>query len=183
MAYAEWQSPPVGKKTRAHVANNSGNNEWYTPPEYIAAARACMGDIDLDPASSDIANRTVRASRCYTKEENGLTKPWSGRVWMNPPYSRDCIKSFCEKLIDAVSAQNIETACVLVNNATETTWFQMMADTSKAICFPRGRVKFINEFGVRSKSPLQGQAILYFGNDTARFVESFSQFGWIGQSQ
>jgi phage N-6-adenine-methyltransferase len=179
MAYVEWKNTHVApKKTRAHVANNSGNNEWYTPPEYIAAARACMGGIDLDPASSDIANRTVRASRYYTKEVNGLTKSWSGRVWMNPPYSRDCIKSFCEKLV--ASLDDIETACVLVNNATETAWFQMMAKATAAICFPSGRVKFINEFGVRSKSPLQGQAILYFGSDAARFVESFSRFGWIG---
>lgn len=75
---------------KPHVANNSGqNNEWYTPPEYTHAARECMGAINLNPASCEIANRTVRATTYYTIEDDGLTKPWYGRVWLNPPYSRN----------------------------------------------------------------------------------------------
>jgi len=50
---------------RAHVANNSGNNEWYTPAKYIDLAREVMGGIDCDPATSEIANQTVKAETFF----------------------------------------------------------------------------------------------------------------------
>lgn len=166
-------------KGKPHVTFNSGNNEWYTPPEYIDAARSVMGKIDLDPASSDKANEIVGATIYFTEEDNGLNYSWDGKVWMNPPYASDLIGKFTKKLIYHYSNRDITEAVILVNNATDTAWFQEMLGFATAVCFIRGRVRFIDMDGNPSGAPLQGQAVLYLGGNISGFSTSFSKFGVI----
>lgn len=160
---------------RPHVANNSGNNEWYTPSEYIEAARKAMGSIDTDPASNDIANKVVKAEKYYTIETDGLAHDWHGNVWMNPPYSSDLITKFIEKLKE--QRGNYEQAIILVNNATETQWFYEIVKIASAVCFPKSRVKFYMPDG-KTGAPLQGQAVLYVGDNYEKFISAFGGIGW-----
>ncbi len=194
---AAWQeavdTAPNGKVTAAHVAEvverrngsaphvtfNSGENEWYTPAAYIDAARAVMGGIDTDPASSATANATVGASTYYTAQEDGLAQEWRGRVWMNPPYSQPLIGQFCDALRYHVEAGRVTEAVTLTNNATETAWFADLLANAAAVCFVRGRIKFIDRDGNPSGAPLQGQAIVYTGANVDGFREHFGQFGTI----
>lgn len=162
---------------RAHVANNSGNNEWYTPARHIELARSVMGGIDTDPASSEAANQTVKAAQYFTADDDGREKTWSGRVWMNPPYAQPLMSDFAEAVARKFEDGEIDQACVLVNNATETQWFQRMLSASSAVCFPKSRIKFMDPAGNPSGAPLQGQAILYMGESVSAFVEAFSQEG------
>lgn len=162
-----------------HVSHNSGEEEWYTPPEYIEAARRVMGTIDLDPASSEEANKIVKANIYFTKDDDGLRHHWSGNVWMNPPYSSGIVDKFTGKITAHYAHGDINQAIVLVNNATETEWFQNMLTQASAICLVRKRIKFIKPTGEGNKSPLQGQVILYMGKDISLFEESFRNFGRI----
>ena len=164
---------------KAHVSNNSGNNEWYTPKEYIENATAVMGSIDLDPASSGIANKVVGATNYFTEDNSGLEKEWTGRLWMNPPYAQPLIKNFAEKLAGHICDGTVSQAIVLVNNATETQWFQVMAKQCSAICFPEKRIRFVDINGNKGDSPLQGQAILYFGSRNVEFNDIFSRHGLV----
>lgn len=158
---------------KPHVVNNSKDDEWYTPPKYIEAAREVLGTIDLDPASNDFANQTVKASTYFTEEINGLEQEWFGNVWMNPPYSTALLTKFADKLVES----DISQAIVLVNNATETAWFEKMISKASAILFHKGRIRFVKRDGEHG-APLQGQAFIYYGDNPERFLEVFSQFGW-----
>ena len=151
---------------------NSGNNEWYTPADIIESARLVMGTIDLDPASSEIANETVRADKFFSADDDGLNQIWEGTIWLNPPYASGLIEKFVDKLL----ASDYRQAIVLVNNATDTEWFSRLADKASAVVFPKGRVKFHKPDG-STGAPLQGQALLYFGDNVQSFKETFGKYG------
>jgi ParB family chromosome partitioning protein len=164
-----------GKKSR--INQNSGNNEWYTPSYIIEAARNTMGSIDLDPASSAIANQIVMAKRYYNKEDNGLIQPWYGNIWLNPPYSRSLISQFSSAVTN--KRRDFNQAIVLVNNATETLWFDNLTKNCCAMCFLDHRIKFTDANGRPGGSSMQGQIIIYFGTDIQKFKDNFSSFGHV----
>ena len=103
------------------------NDEWRTPPKYVEMARRAMGGIDVDPASSDIAQETVKAREdYYTERDNGLYQIWRGNVWLNPPYSAQKIHAFTLKLLYEYESGSTKQAVVLTNSATDTQWFHML---------------------------------------------------------
>jgi ParB family chromosome partitioning protein len=161
-----------------HVARNSGNNEWYTPQPIIDSAREVLGGLDLDPASCATANTVVKADTFFDKAMDGLKQPWKGRVWLNPPYASNLVGQFTQKLLDHREDGTVTGAIVLVNNATDTQWFQAMAKVAQAICFPASRVRFWHPFKTETTTPLQGQAFLYFGNAEQEFGRVFAKYGY-----
>ena len=85
------------------------------------------------------------------------------------------IGKFIDKLI--AERKNYTQAIILVNNATETEWFNKLISISSAVCFPKSRVKFYMPDG-KTGAPLQGQAVLYIGENKDKFYSAFACMGW-----
>jgi ParB family chromosome partitioning protein len=164
----------------------SESDEWYSPHPFVEAARKVLGPIDLDPASCETANSVVQASRIYTKEDDGLSQPWTARtLWCNPPYGRlgsDRQKGITElwvdKLIREYECGNVEQAILLVNAYVYKVWFAPL--WRYPICFPTGRLAFWNDRGKTGRSP-HPSALVYFGQNVQRFVDVFDPFGSVVQ--
>lgn len=163
---------------KAHVSYGTGENEWYTPKEYIELAVKVMGHIDLDPASTKEVNVIIKAGKYYDKESDGLKQDWFGNIWVNPPYAQPLVDKFATKLVEEYKRKHVNQAIVLVNNATETKWFQGICSVASAICFPLGRVKFWSPNNEIS-APLQGQAVIYIGDNNVSFCEEFVKIGLV----
>lgn len=162
---------------RNHRALGTGENEWYTPEEYAELARIVMGGIDLDPASCEEANKVINASEFYTKDDDGLSKTWNGRVWLNPPYSRDLMPAFCEKLRTSFEDGSVSQAVLVSHNNTDTGWFHNLAGIASAICFPKRRIKFYR--GEEIAAPTNGQAFFYLGSEVDKFTITFRDVGFV----
>lgn len=165
------------------LLTSSESNEWYTPAEYVTAARMVMGGIDLDPASNALANQTVQATRFYTQADDGFTQPWGDiqhplRLWLNPPYGKEGNESnaarWARRLITAYEAGQVAEAVLLVNASTGDGWFTPLKHFP--ICFPDARIRFYSPNGDASQ-PTHSNALVYLGPHIARFVEVFSRFG------
>lgn len=173
------QEIPSASGVLNHRAQGTGQNEWYTPAEYIQAVRDVLGTIDLDPASSEVANKVVGADRFFTAEDDGLTEDWTAKtLWMNPPYAQPLISQFIEKLALSFLEGQVLEAIVLTNDSSDTAWFHRAGESCSAICHTRGRISFISPEGVKG-SPLQGQAFFYFGPNVERFAKRFQSVGFV----
>lgn len=168
------------KLSPREALTSSESVEWYTPPEYVAVAREVMGAIDLDPASCAEANEWIKAARFYA--DNGLSREWAGRVWLNPPYGRDEShrsnqEKWSAKLIEEHVTGRVKQAHLLVNSATGNKWFQPL--WAYPICFVDHRIKFRVPDGAKKDQPLNSNVIVYMGLYREKFARAFSALGRI----
>jgi ParB family chromosome partitioning protein len=162
------------------VLLSSKSNDWYTPRQYPDAARKVLGEITLDPASCEMANRSIRAESFYTKEDDGLEQDWFGAVWCNPPYGKRVGKSnqglWSARMVAMYEGNSIESGVLLTNAVTDRKWFQRL--WKYPICFTDHRIRYESPHG-KKDSPTNGSAFTYFGPEPELFKEHFAQFGHV----
>jgi phage N-6-adenine-methyltransferase len=128
-----------------HAGNSSVNQAWATPAALLASLYAALGTFDLDPCSptADRRKAPVRARMYLTAMDDGLTLPWRGKVFMNPPYGR-ALKQWVSKAHSEVQAGRARLVAALVPARTETLWWHThIAGVADAFML-RGRLSFGN---------------------------------------
>jgi phage N-6-adenine-methyltransferase len=170
----EMLSP--SRRLQCQVWAGEGDPEYYTPEIYIESVRRALGEIDLDPASNDEAQKTVKAKDYFTKETDGLKQEWRGRVFLNPPYAHPPIADFTKKLCAEFYAGNIVAAILLTNDNTDTKWWHEAANASQAICFTLGRINFYKPNGAITQ-PTNGQTFFISAWIFRALPRSFQNMG------
>ncbi|WP_265822557.1 DNA N-6-adenine-methyltransferase [Geovibrio ferrireducens] len=105
----------------------------------------------LDAAANP---QNAKCASFYTEADNGLTKPWYGRVFQNPPYGRK-VGEWLKKAIDEIQHPHCERVVGLIPASTDTKWFhEYVLDCENAShVFLKGRIWFIDAEGnVRKES-------------------------------
>jgi len=168
------------RRQTVHIQDKLGDSdEWLTAQsEYLDAAREVLGRIDLDPASCAAANKIIQAKQFFTKQDDGLTKEWLGRVWLNSPFSYPLVEKFTFRAIEQYDKGNTKAAIILTNNWTDAAWFQTLMRRF-LVCFPSSRVPFWRIDREGTGGARQGQAFFYLGEQEGLFVEEFWRFGTI----
>lgn len=125
----------------SHQSAKMINEEWLTPREIIDSFPL----FNLDPCAP--FNQPWRtASKKYTKEDNGLIQDWSGSVFLNPPYGRECIK-WMRKL----SEHGNGIALIFARTETKL-FFETVWNKADSILFIEGRLHFHYVNGERAKA-------------------------------
>lgn len=196
---AGWVPPAPAK---ANAKHSMLSPERYSPSPVVEAARALMGGIDLDPASCAMANRTVRAARYITREEDGLAQEWHGRVWLNPPggkyrdkagKSRGLVPAFWRRLLEEMRAGRVSEAVWLGYSLEQLAtlqgdggWPRGPLWHAAGVCVCRARLEFLEPREgeldpVPLTSPTHANFVAYLNPHSKRagvaFLEHFERFG------
>jgi hypothetical protein len=175
-----WEQPDLAAAPAPSAPRPVDPDSWSTPDGIIERVKAVFGgSIDLDPATNEAAQQRIGALDHYTAARDGLTVPWYGQVWLNPPYSHPLVEQFTSKLLAEIDAGNVTEALLLVNAATSAKWQQALFRPGNVFCLVRGRIEFVDEDNEPGTSPRHSQLILYFGPRPAAFREAFGDLGTI----
>ena len=112
----------------------SSTDDWATPQDFFDTLNREF-DFDLDVCASA---ENAKCARFFTKEDDGLSKEWRGRCWMNPPYGRE-IGQWVRKAFET-SLRGGLVVCLLPSR-TDTQWWHDYCMKGE-IRFVQGRLKF-----------------------------------------
>lgn len=185
----------------------SKSEEHFTPEYVVTAGRKVLRAIDLDPATCWEANRLVKAKRIYTRKDDGLSKPWEGTVFLNPPGGRlnkaTCIEDpgkwgatrsrqalWWLKLMMEWDNGNVEAAIFIgfsIEILQVAQGLKCSRPTDWPMCVPRDRIPFDrwdndNDKRVCQDDPSHANVIILVSTDLGDINRFRTEFNRIGET-
>jgi len=142
----------TNRASHLSVHYSSATPEWSTPQDLFDALSFSYGGFTLDPCAT---KENAKCAQFFTREQDGLSQPWTGKVFVNPPYGRD-IGRWVKKAWE----ESLKGALVvlLLPARVDTRWWHDYVRKGH-VYFLRGRLKF---GGARNSAPFPS-AIVTFG--------------------
>jgi hypothetical protein len=176
------------------IQHSSESNCWGTPIDIIERSRIVLGGIHFDPASDEQFNQNVKANFFMTKEENALLKTWpldcnapmQCSIFLNPPggkTGRDSNMVLFWRELMKYQYNNMFGHAIFVAFSLEALQTTQQCDVSIAnfpMCFPKRRLRFIDENCREGGSPSHGNVIVYVPGHTDRTALFRHMFNPVG---
>ena len=124
-----------------HAGNSSTNQTWETPAALLETLHAVFGRFDLDPCAPRKSRTRVKAKIHLTDVDDGLSVPWHGLVFVNPPYGRT-LAAWVAKAHREVEEGRASTVVALLPARPDTVYWHAHVVGHAAVYFLRGRLRF-----------------------------------------
>lgn len=159
-----------GHQGKYYSRTSTSSDVWLTP-RYIYEP---LGSFDLDPASP--VNRPWDTASChFTELDDGLSKDWRGRVWLNPPYGRQ-LPTWLERLA------NHGNGIALIFARTETKYFHNLVwKRADAVFFFKGRLHFCRPDGTQAGSASAPSCLVAYGQSNTEAIKNSRLPGYLVQ--
>ena len=107
-------------------------------PKYLFDRISSIFNLSLDACALP---ENAKCESYYTPKDDGLSKPWRGGVWCNPPYGRE-ISSWVKKAYEESQKEYNNFVLMLLPARTDTKWWWDWVQGKATLFFIKGRVKF-----------------------------------------
>lgn len=147
-----------GRAMGSHHSHRPKTTTWLTPPEIIDGLGGWRS-FALDPCGYMAPRGDARpwrtACATYYPPINGLSSPWRGRVWLNPPYTTEEIGPWLRRLADHGQG----TALIFARTETEA-FFSQVWERATGLLWLKGRLHFHYPDGRRAKANAGAPSVL-----------------------
>lgn len=153
----------------SHESSANKSVDWYTPKWVFDAIGL---NFDLDPCQPVGGVQWIPAAKHYTIEDDGLLSPWTGRVWLNPPYGKHT-KDWLAKM------HSHRNGIALVFARTDCAWFHNYCAKADAILFLSGRIRFVDGLQITSSGgPGSGSMLIAWGSECVAALQRMGERGF-----